>query len=180
MKKSTIAILIVSFFALSSLIGCSNSNKTTKSETKESIKQETTKTEEPKKEVDAGITKDYIESKLSDRKVKIINISKSGDNYYTIDFKVREVASDSYYEKNILEEIEQISQVLSDASLVQGNEFFFEAKGPGKDKSGNVVDMNYATALAKGDDIAKCKFDDMKIDGIKDVLESFGLNQNLK
>lgn len=180
MKKEIIAILLASF-VLISLNGCgSSSRKTANSETKEKIKQEDTKVEESKKEVNPGITKEYIESKLGDKKVEIINISNDGENYYTIDFKVREVASASYYEKNILEEIKQISQVLSEASLVQGNEFFFEAKGPGKDKSGNAVDMNYATALVKGDDLAKCKFDDMEKGGIKNVLKSFGLNQNLK
>ena len=94
-----------------------------------------------------AITKEYIESKLSNEQVEILKIENSGDNYYSISFKVREVVSDSYYKKNILSEIEQICKLLTENGLVEGNEFYFEAKGLGTDKYGNEVEMNYATAF---------------------------------
>lgn len=185
MKKSIIAILLTSIVAIS-LIGCGSSKSTTSTDTKEAMKQdevkkEETKSEAPKVEVTPGITKEYIEAKLSSsEKIEIINISKDGENYYTIDFKVKDVVSDSYYEKSILNEIQQISKILTEASLVQGNEFFFEAKGSGKDKYGNTGDMNYGQGFVKGDELAKCKFDNMKPEDMKKVMQSFGVNPGLK
>lgn len=176
MNKRVISTILISFLSIS-LIGCGDS-KETETDVKEVTKQEETKVEETKIDVEPGITKEYLESKLKD--IKIINISKDGDNYYTIDFNVRDVVSKSYYEKNILGEIIQISRVLSEASLVNGNEFFFQAKGPGKDKSGNEVSMNYATAFLKGDELKNCDLTKIEPDGMKVILESFGLNQSLK
>lgn len=174
------------FLLIGVISGISNNIKgTTKTVTnQEQVKEETPVAEEIKEssvpEVQAGITKEYIESKLKDEQVEIISISDGADNYYTIDFKVRDVVSDSYYKKNILGEIKDISKVLKDAGLVQGNEFFFEAKGPGKDKYANEIDMNYATGYVKGDELAKCNFDNLKSEDMEGILQSFGLHQSLK
>lgn len=183
MKKKLVTILLISIIAIG-LIGCSGS-KSTSTDTNETAKQEEVKkedikVEEAKVDVAPGITKEFIEAKLSKEKVEIINIDKSDGNYYTIDFKVKDVVSDSYYENSILGEIQQISKVLTEASLVQGNEFFFEAKGSGKDKYGNSGDMNYGQGFVKGDELAKCKFDNMKPEDMKKVMQSFALNAALK
>lgn len=133
---------------------------------------------EVKENVAPGITKEYIESKS--KEIEIINIDNGGDNYYTIDFKVRDIVSKSYYKKNILGEIKDISKILNDAGLVTGNEFFFEAKGPGTDKYGKEVNMNYATAFVKGDELAKCNFDNISSEDFEFILQSFGLGKSLQ
>lgn len=188
MNKKILSILMSSLMTLS-LISCGSSNTDEKNIKEETQKEDVSKSEEEAKEktenkeeasVESGITKEYIEAKLSDEKVEIINIDNSGDNYYTIDFKVREVASESYYEKNILNEIKQISQLLTESGLVEGNEFFFEAKGAGKDKYGNEGEMNYATAFIKGDELAKCNYDNLTEENFKNILESFGLTKSLQ
>lgn len=188
MNKKILSILLGLLMVIS-LISCGSSNKDEKNVKEATQKEDTTKDEEETKEktenkeevsVEPGITKEYIEAKLSDEKVEIINIDNGGENYYTIDFKVREVVSESYYEKNILNEIKQISQLLTESGLVEGNEFFFEAKGAGKDKYGNEGDMNYATAFVKGDELAKCNYDNLTEENFKNILESFGLNSSLQ
>lgn len=153
-------------------------------DTKKNQEEKADNNKENKKEetVDPGITKEYIESKLSNEQVEILNIDNDGDgdNYYSISFKVRDVVSDSYYKKNILNEIKQICQLLTESGLVEGNEFFFEAKGSGTDKYGNDVEMNYATAFVKGEELAKCKYDNLSPEDFEKILQSFGLNQSLQ
>lgn len=173
------------FLLIGVISGISNNIKgTTKTVTNQKqIKKEDPILEENKKEyvvpdVQPGVTKEYIESKLKD--IEIITIDNSGDNYYTIDFKVKDVVSESYYKKSILGEIKDISKILNDAALVKGNEFFFEAKGKGTDKYGNELDMNYATAFVKGDELSKCNFDNLKSEDMEGILQSFGLNKSLK
>lgn len=172
------------FLIIGVISGINNNIKgtTTTSANKQSLKADTVKEENKKEEIvtdiQPGITKEYIEFKLKD--TQIIKIDNSGDNYYTIDFKVKDVISEKYYKKSILGTIKDISKVLNDAGLVQGNEFFFEAKGPGKDKYGNEVDMNYATGFVKGDELAKCNFDNLKAEDTEGILQSFGLNKSLK
>lgn len=133
--------------------------------------------EETLKEVEAGITKDYLESKTD---IEIINIQNEGDNYYTIDFKVKEVVSDKYYKPSILNSIKEISKILNDVNLLAENEFFFEAKGPGKDKYGNEVEMNYATSFVKGNELVKCNFKDISLEDFENVLQSFAVNSSFK
>lgn len=154
--------------------------KTKDTEKKQEEKTDNNKENKKEQAVEPGITKEYIESKLSSEQVEILNIENSGDNYYTISFKVRDVVSDSYYKKNILSEIKQICQLLTESGLVEGNEFFFEAKGPGTDKYGNDVEMNYATAFVKGEELAKCKYDNLSSEDFEKILQSFGLNQSLQ
>lgn len=179
--------IVGAFLIIGVISGISNNIKgTTNTVTKQGQVKENPIVEENKNEtkedsapdVQSGITKEYIESKS--KEIEIIKIDKSGDNYYTIDFKVREVVSESYYKKSILAEIKDISKILNDAGLVKGNEFFFEAKGKGTDKYANEVDMNYATAFVKGDELAKCNFDNLKSEDMEGILQSFGLHQSLK
>lgn len=165
--------------AKSSQVQEENNKDTEKNQEEKADNNKENKKEET---VDPGITKEYIESKLSNEQVEILNIDNDGDgdNYYSISFKVRDVVSDSYYKKNILSEIEQICKLLTESGLVEGNEFYFEAKGPGTDKYGNDVEMNYATAFVKGEELAKCNYDNLTPEDFEQILQSFGLNQSLQ
>lgn len=183
--NKTIKIVISVFFGLILIWNISNNknnttvkdNATVQKQQKE-ILEDDKLIEEITSDVDPGITKEYIESKS--KEISIINIDNSGDNYYTIDFKVKDVVSDSYYKKSILGEIKDISKILNNAGLVTGNEFFFEAKGKGTDKYGNEVDMNYATAFVKGDELTKCNFDNINSEDFEVILQSFDLNKSLQ
>lgn len=176
--------VVTGFFALilvSNMITGGSKNTETNGIAKESQAQEEIKEEKSAEPtIEPAITKEYIESKLSSEQVEILKIENSGDNYYSISFKVREVLSDSYYKKNILSEIEQICKLLTENGLVEGNEFYFEAKGPGTDKYGNDVEMNYATAFVKGEELVKCNYDNLQPEDFEKILQSFGLHQSLQ
>ena len=40
--------------------------------------------------------------------------------------------------------------------------------------------MNYATAFVKGEELAKCKYDNLSPEDFEKILQSFGLNQSLQ
>lgn len=167
---------ILAILLISIINGSINKTNNVKEEENNNI-AEINETDEEKetetlKEVKAGITKDYIESKTD---IEIINIQNDGDNYYTIDFKAKDVISDKYYKTSILNSIKEISEILNDVNLLAENEFFFEAKGPGKDKNGNDVEMNYATSFFKGNELVKCNFKDISLEDFENLLQSFAM-----